>query len=50
MSQSFPEFEAQARAAGFDEVAERRWPPGTVLERHTRYGADGATYWVARRH
>jgi quercetin dioxygenase-like cupin family protein len=91
MSQSFPEFEAEARAHGFDEVAERSWPPGTVLERHThpfdvqarlvhgemwltvgddtkhlrpgdtfdvarevphaeRYGADGATYWVARRH
>lgn len=91
MSQpGFQTFEADARAQGFDEVLERRWAPGTVLESHThpfalravvvqgemwlavgddvrhlrpgdefaldrdvphseRYGAEGATYWVARR-
>ena len=32
---SFAEFEARARAAGFDEVVERRWPPHTVLATHT---------------
>lgn len=87
---SFEQFAAQARARGFDEVLERRWEPGTVLDEHThpfgvdavvvqgemwlscgaqtqhlkpgdpfvldahvphaeRYGAEGATYWVARR-
>ncbi len=87
---TFEEFEADARAQGFDEVVERRWAPGTVVESHThpfalralvvqgemwltvggrvrhlrsgdaftldrevphaeRYGAEGATYWVARR-
>ncbi|HPM65296.1 MAG TPA: AraC family ligand binding domain-containing protein [Piscinibacter sp.] len=87
---AFEEFAAQARARGFDEVLERRWEPGTVLDAHThpfavdalvvqgemwlgvgdvtqhlrpgdpfvldadvphteRYGAEGATYWVARR-
>lgn len=87
----FRDFQAQARAAGFDEVIERRWPPGAVLDTHThafdvdalvtqgemwlthagqirhlrpgdrfslvrdqphdeRYGPEGATYWVARRH
>lgn len=33
--ESFAEFEARARAAGFDEVLERRWPPGAVLDTHT---------------
>jgi hypothetical protein len=33
--ESFAEFEARARAAGFDEVLERRWAPGTVLDTHT---------------
>jgi quercetin dioxygenase-like cupin family protein len=33
--ESFAEFEAQARADGFDEVIERRWPPDTVLDTHT---------------
>jgi quercetin dioxygenase-like cupin family protein len=88
--ETFAEFEAQARADGFDEVIERQWAPGTVLDTHAhdfavralvtqgefwltcdgqtrhlragdrftlerevphaeRYGADGATYWVARR-
>jgi quercetin dioxygenase-like cupin family protein len=87
---TFEEFEAEARAEGFDEVLERRWPPSKVLDTHThpfalrarvvagemwltvgddvrhllagdtfaldrgvahaeRYGAEGATYWVARR-
>lgn len=87
---SFQAFEAAARAQGFDEVVEPRWPPAKVLESHThpfalralvtqgemwlavgddvrhlrpgdefaleremphleRYGAEGATYWVARR-
>ena len=88
---TFQAFETEARAQGFDEVVERRWPPDTVLDTHThpfavsalvvegemwltvggtvrrlrpgdefalegdvphaeRYGAEGATYWVARRH
>jgi hypothetical protein len=91
LTETFAEFEARTRAAGFDEVLERRWPPNTVLETHThafavealvtqgqlwlscgdttrhlsagdrfnlerelphseRYGDEGATYWVARRH
>lgn len=86
----FEQFAAQAQARGFDEVLERRWEPGTVLDTHPhpfavealvvqgemwlsvgdvmqhlrpgdpfvldadvphaeRYGAEGATYWVARR-
>ena len=28
-------FETEARRRGFDEVLERRWPPGTVLDTHT---------------
>lgn len=89
-SPTFGAFEASARAAGFDEVLERRWPAGAIVDSHThafavqalmvqgelwltvgdetrhlcpgdtfalerdvahaeRYGADGATYWVARR-
>jgi quercetin dioxygenase-like cupin family protein len=31
---SLADFEAEARAQGFDEVIERRWPPATVLETH----------------
>ncbi|MBC5765741.1 cupin domain-containing protein [Ramlibacter sp. GTP1] len=87
---TFDEFRTQALARGADEVLERVWAPGTVLELHThpfdadalvvqgemwlgedgrerrllagdtfqlpagkphteRYGAEGATYWVARR-
>ncbi len=87
---TFEAFAAEARAEGFDEVLERRWPPAKVLDSHThpfairalvvegemwltvgddirhlrpgdvfaldrdvphaeRYGAEGATYWVARR-
>jgi quercetin dioxygenase-like cupin family protein len=89
--ETLAEFEARARAAGFDQVLERRWAPGTVLDTHThpfsadalvtqgsmwltcgevtrelhagdrftldrdvphgeRYGDEGATLWVARRH
>jgi AraC-like ligand binding domain len=32
---SFEAFRADALAAGFDEVLERRWAPDTVLESHT---------------
>lgn len=32
---TFAEFEAAARARGFDEVLERQWAPGTVLDTHT---------------
>jgi hypothetical protein len=32
---SFAEFEARSRAAGFDEVIERRWAPHTVIATHT---------------
>lgn len=35
MTPSFREFEAVARADGYDEVLERRWAPGTVVETHT---------------
>ena len=28
-------FQRAARANGFDEIVERRWPPSTVLETHT---------------
>jgi len=87
---TFEAFEAAARAQGFDEIVERKWDPGTVVQSHThpfsvralvvqgemwlsvgkdvrhlgpgdeftldrnvahseRYGAQGATYWAARR-
>lgn len=88
----FDDFAQALRAQGFDEVAERQWPPGEIVPTHThpfavealvvagelwlgcgdaaprhlrpgdrftlaahqphdeRYGPDGATYWVARRH
>ncbi len=32
---SLPAFRAQALAAGFDEVLERVWAPGTVVDTHT---------------
>lgn len=32
---SFAQFEAAARASGFDEALERQWAPDTVLETHT---------------
>ena len=88
--QTYAEFEAQARALGFDDVLERVWPAGREVPTHThpfevnalvvqgemwlscgsetrhlipgdrfalamgaphaeRYGAEGATFWVARR-
>ncbi len=88
---AFESFAAESRAAGFEEVLERKWPPNQVLETHThpfsvqalvvqgemwltvgdatqhlregerfaleqgvphteRYGAEGATFWVARRY
>jgi quercetin dioxygenase-like cupin family protein len=88
---SFSEYEAAARRDGYDEVVERVWPAGAVLDTHRhdfavrarvvagemwltdaggtrhlragdafelaaraphaeRYGAEGATYWAARRH
>jgi len=89
MTPTFEAFAAEQRAIGCDEVLERSWKPGTVVETHThpfsvralvvqgemwltvgertrhlrpgerfelerdvphaeRYGAEGATYWVAR--
>jgi mannose-6-phosphate isomerase-like protein (cupin superfamily) len=32
---TFEAFAAAARAQGFDEVLERQWPAGTVLDTHT---------------
>ncbi len=32
---TYAEFEAQARAQGFDEVLERVWSPGHVVDIHT---------------
>lgn len=32
---TFDEFAAAARSAGYDEVLERRWLPGTVVGTHT---------------
>ena len=32
---TFAAFESEARAQGFDEVLERRWPPSKVLDTHT---------------
>lgn len=32
---TFQAFEAEARAQGFDEIVERTWTPGTVIESHT---------------
>jgi len=87
---TFESFAAEHRAAGADEVLERRWQPNALIDTHThpfsvkalvvqgemwltvgertqhlragdrfelatdvahaeRYGAEGATYWVARR-
>ena len=88
---TYEQFETAARAAGFDDILQREWAPGLVLETHRhpfavkarvargdfelvegervtrlqagdefelardvphaeRYGAQGATVWVARRH
>jgi len=88
---TFDQFRTDMLAAGYEEVLERPWAPGTVVPVHThpfeanalvvqgemwlteqggserrlvpgdrfhlqadvpheeRYGAEGATYWVARR-
>lgn len=35
MPQTFETFQSVALAEGFDEVVERVWAPGTVLEEHT---------------
>ena len=32
---TFAEFESRSRAAGFDEVLERRWAPDTVVATHS---------------
>lgn len=32
---TFDQFRDRALAQGFDEVLERRWAPGTVLDEHT---------------
>jgi hypothetical protein len=32
---SFETYAAAQRAAGFDEIAERSWPPGTFVDTHT---------------
>ena len=34
MAESFAQFESRAKAQGFDQVLERRWEPGTVLDTH----------------
>lgn len=34
MTKTFGDFEAGAKAQGFDEVLERKWAPDTVLETH----------------
>jgi mannose-6-phosphate isomerase-like protein (cupin superfamily) len=33
--ETFAEYEARMRAAGFDEVIERHWPAHVVLDTHT---------------
>lgn len=91
MPATFEEFEAAARARGYDEILVREWAPGQVNADHVhpfavdavvvagsveltvdgatrrlgagdtfriaagqphaeRYGPEGATFWVARRH
>lgn len=32
---SFDDYAAAARARGYEQVLEREWPPGTVLDTHT---------------
>ena len=34
-AKTLEDFTTAARAAGFDEVLERRWPPDTLLDVHT---------------
>lgn len=43
---SFEDFEASARAQGFDEVIVREWAPGQVLESHRHPFIVSA--WVVR--
>jgi hypothetical protein len=46
---SFAEFEAKARAAGFDEMIERRWAADTVIATHTHaFDADALVIHRAR--
>jgi hypothetical protein len=40
---TFAQFEANAKAQGFDEALERRWDPLTVLDTHTHPFAAKAT-------
>lgn len=40
---SFAQFEANAKAQGFDEALERRWEPLTVLDTHSHSFAAKAT-------
>jgi len=40
---SFAQFEASAKAQGFDEALERRWEPLTVLDTHSHPFAAQAT-------
>ena len=35
MRVTYEAFEAEARAQGFDEIVERKWDPGTVVQSHT---------------
>jgi hypothetical protein len=53
-AETFAEFEARARAAGFDEALERRWAPNTVLDTHTHdFAADALVtegeFWLTCR-
>lgn len=52
---TFEQFQRDALARGFDEVLERRWAPGQVLERHTHpFDADAllveGEMWLDDRH
>lgn len=52
---TFDEFRRDALAHGFDEVLERRWAPGTVLESHTHpFGVEALVVqgemWLDDRH
>jgi hypothetical protein len=52
---TFDEFRRDALARGFDEVLERRWAPGQVVERHTHpFDADAliveGEMWLDDRH
>ncbi|KQT14333.1 cupin domain-containing protein [Ramlibacter sp. Leaf400] len=52
---TFDEFRRDALARGFDEVLERQWAPGTVLESHTHpFGVEALVVqgemWLDDRH